>query len=302
MGAKPCFVCDLTADVNRVSSRDAYFVVCGRCGRYQITGTLAATIRHPGDVELLPYLSAYLRQATARGEDIELSTSSNWQRLAVAHSRTPVHRKLDLVLRYFGERSKYPGAQVTAGSEDFPLFDAPSSAEVNYLVDGLVEQGHLRQTGPSGNYVVTPQGWQRLSPMDPGGVPGTCFVAMAFDPSLSEIYESGIKQAAESCGLAVVRVDKIEHNGIVTDLIMGEIRRAQVIIADVTLQRQGVYFEAGFALGLGRLVIWSCREDEMSQVHFDTRQYSHVTWRDVGELKTKLEARIRSTVPIPVKS
>jgi nucleoside 2-deoxyribosyltransferase len=85
-------------------------------------------------------------------------------------------------------------------------------------------------------------------------------------------------------------------------VILGEIRRAQLVIADVTLQRQGVYFEAGFALALGRIVIWACRQDEIARVHFDTRQYSHVVWSDAADLRAKLEARIRATVPIIVKS
>ncbi len=124
---------------------------------------------------------------------------------------------------------------------------------------------------------------------------------MAFDPSLDDAYATGIEPAIRATGLSVIRVDKVEHNGVVTDLIQAEIRRAQVTIADVTLQRQGVYFEAGLALGLGRIVIWSCREDEIKQVHFDTRQYSHVVWKDPADLRSKLETRIRATVTIPVK-
>ena len=132
-------------------------------------------------------------------------------------------------------------------------------------------------------------------------MPGTCFVAMAFDPTLDPAHDEGIRPAVEACGLAVVRVDKIEHNGVVTDLILGEIRRAQLVVADVSLQRQGVYFEAGFAIALGRTVIWSCRDTDLPNVHFDTRQYSHVVWATPADLRAKLEARIRATVPIQVR-
>ena len=33
--------------------------------------------------------------------------------------------------------------------------------------------------------------------------------------------------------------------------------------------RGGVYFEAGFALGLGKTVFLTCREDRTKAVHFD---------------------------------
>jgi hypothetical protein len=82
--------------------------------------------------------------------------------------------------------------------------------------------------------------------------------------------------------------------------MLSSIREAQVTIADVTLQRNGVYFEAGFALGLGRIVIWTCRFDDMDNVHFDTNHYSHVVWKTPVDLATKLEARLRATVEIPV--
>ena len=79
-----------------------------------------------------------------------------------------------------------------------------------------------------------------------------------------------------------------------------EVRRAEVLVADVTLQREGVYFEAGFAIGFGRTVVWWCRADDMPNVHFDTRQYSHVEWKDSPDLRMKLQARVRATVSIPV--
>lgn len=120
---------------------------------------------------------------------------------------------------------------------------------------------------------------------------------MSFDPSLDQAYDAGIKPAVqEDCAMKVVRVDRVEHNGVVTDLILASIRSAQLTVADVTLQRQGVYFEAGFALGLGRTVIWTCRKDELPKVHFDTRQYSHIVWETPAELREKLTNRIRATV------
>jgi hypothetical protein len=47
-------------------------------------------------------------------------------------------------------------------------------------------------------------------------------------------------------------------------------------MADFTGQRGGIYFEAGFAQGLGKQVIWLCREDEVWKVHFETSQCNHI--------------------------
>lgn len=60
--------------------------------------------------------------------------------------------------------------------------------------------------------------------------------------------------------------------------------------------RGGVYFEAGFALGLNIPVIYMCKDDQIDNVHFDTRQYNHILWKDAKELKEKLSNRISATI------
>jgi hypothetical protein len=57
-----------------------------------------------------------------------------------------------------------------------------------------------------------------------------------------------------------------------------------------------VYFEAGYAMPLGLPVIWLCQEDDKNRVHFDTRQYNHIFWKDIEDLRTQLRNRILATI------
>ena len=127
-----------------------------------------------------------------------------------------------------------------------------------------------------------------------------CFVAMWFDPSLEEAFVKGMEPAIRSVGYDGVRIDRKEHNNKIDDEIIAEIRRSRFLVADFTSKpdnaRGGVYFEAGFAFGLGLPVIYTCREDVFKHVHFDTRQYNHIVWTDPADLKKKLAARIAATV------
>jgi hypothetical protein len=142
------------------------------------------------------------------------------------------------------------------------------------------------------------EGWELLEPLSGGGVPGTCFVAMSFDRSLDKAYDVGIEPAVrDDCGFSIIRTDRVEHNESVNDQILAGIRKAQFTVADVTMQRNGVYFEGGFALGLGRQVVWTVRADDVKNVHFDTSHLSHVVWADEQDLRTRLTARIRATIP-----
>ncbi|HEV2175796.1 MAG TPA: hypothetical protein VGW33_01110 [Terriglobia bacterium] len=116
---------------------------------------------------------------------------------------------------------------------------------------------------------------------------------------MDEPYRTGIDPAVRACGYTPVWMKDIPENKGITDRILSEIRRAEFLVADFTGQRQSVYFEAGFARGLGREVIWCCREDDLSHVHFDTRHLGHVAWKDPDDLRRKLEESIRANIVKP---
>ena len=80
---------------------------------------------------------------------------------------------------------------------------------------------------------------------------------------------------------------------------MAEIKNSRFVIADVTDQRPGVYFEAGYAIGLGLPVIWSVRENDLRNVHFDTRQYNHIVWKGEDDLEEQLYNRVLAVIGSP---
>ena len=66
--------------------------------------------------------------------------------------------------------------------------------------------------------------------------------------------------------------------------------------------RGGVYYETGFAHGLGIPVIFTCQKNGLDEVHFDTRQYNHIVWETPEELRNQLAKRIAAVLgdgPIP---
>jgi hypothetical protein len=122
------------------------------------------------------------------------------------------------------------------------------------------------------------------------------FVAMSFDDSLREAWVSGFDPAIRSAGYQPMRIDAKEYVGGITDEIMAEIRRSRFVVADYTGQKNGVYFEAGFALRLGLIVIPTCQADEVASLHFDIRHLNTLTWNDPAELSNLLANRIRAVL------
>ena len=95
------------------------------------------------------------------------------------------------------------------------------------------------------------------------------FVAMSFDPGLREVWTNGFDPGIRAAGYALVRINDKDYVGGITDKMIAEIRRSCFVVADYTGQRNNVYFEAGFALGLGLTVIQTCRADASADLHFD---------------------------------
>jgi nucleoside 2-deoxyribosyltransferase len=124
------------------------------------------------------------------------------------------------------------------------------------------------------------------------------FVAMWFDESMNDYYKDGIKKAIEEAGYVPVRIDLQDFNEKICDEIIAEIKRTKFLIADFSKLRSGVFFEAGFAKGLGREVIFTVREADIEELklHFDTRQYNHIVYNSPEDLRKKLYNRICATI------
>src|SRR5207237_9331149 len=122
------------------------------------------------------------------------------------------------------------------------------------------------------------------------------FVAMWFDAATDQLWTQAIRIGIYDAGYTPVRIDAIEHTNKIDDEIIGQIRACKFVVADFTNQRQGVYFEAGFAMGLGKRVIWCVKDRDLQSVHFDNRQYNFLRWTedDLPAFKSALTNRIEA--------
>jgi nucleoside 2-deoxyribosyltransferase len=83
------------------------------------------------------------------------------------------------------------------------------------------------------------------------------------------------------------------------------LRTSRFVIADLTHNNNGAYWEAGFAEGLGRPVIYTCRkqESDANKSHFDTSHLNTIIWdpENLRDAATRLTATIRATLPSEAK-
>lgn len=214
-----------------------------------------------------------------------------------------VHNRADRLLQYIGDQTVEIGKNFNFFSRDMSnkaiaaWSESIRKREVDYLLDYLIKQNWIDKNG----YVLTVEGYARLAELETANADSTKgFVAMWFDESTNEAWEEGIKRGIEDAGYEAVRIDQKEHVNKIDDEIIAEIRRSRFVVADFTQgekgTRGGVYYEAGFAHGLGIEVIFTCRKDVLKLVHFDTRQYNHIDWETPEELRQRLAARISAVI------
>ena len=211
-----------------------------------------------------------------------------------------VQQKLDLLIRFLARITDHPGQRIEFdNAHDYSVACAKNLDEVMFYFNALVSrkliESHQSFTGSSRpRATITAEGWNELSRLETlGEQSSSAFVAMAFSHTRDQ-FEQAIGQAIKEAGYLPIRVDRIEHVNKIDDEIIARIRAAKFLVADFTMQRNGVYFEAGFMLGLGRPVIWLCDKSELDQVHFDTRQYNTIDYVSAEDLRMRLQVRIEA--------
>jgi len=84
-----------------------------------------------------------------------------------------------------------------------------------------------------------------------------CFAIMPFEDGFQDI-DRIVRDAAEACGLEYVRGDRRQQPGSVVSQILQDIRRASVVVADISHGNPNVFYELGIAhqiMGPERVVI-----------------------------------------------
>ncbi|UVO06651.1 hypothetical protein LW347_11965 [Pectobacterium polonicum] len=82
-----------------------------------------------------------------------------------------------------------------------------------------------------------------------------CFVVMQFTDDYNELYEEVIRPTCEKFQYKVLRADDFYSSSVIIDDITRTIRECAIVIADVTPNNPNVFYEVGFAHGIGKPTI-----------------------------------------------
>lgn len=302
---QPCLVCKIVSPTKVDFDTGTHQVKCPFCGRYDVTKEAAMELEHQGrhEIPVGRYRGWIWEQSAYKGSVPLIDSASN----AVIRKRTPMplSAKPDRLLLRLCDYP-YPPDQLPldyVGTLAMGRAEIASDDELVWLVELLEKRGLVDIVrvglGSEPRVVVKQEGYIKAEELRSSPINSAqAFVAMWFDKQMDSAWLEGFKLGIENAGWDPYRVDKGHTGRRVDDEIIMQIRRSKFLVADFTGVRGGVYFEAGFADGLGRTVIWTCRKSdfENEKPHFDVDHFSFIRWETPPDLADQLHKRIEALI------
>ena len=261
-------------------------------GYYKITQEATSMMRYDGiDDSQKARLTTMLVNRREYGEKVPMVTTERIEEAKQADP-LPVPERAERLLRYLAKRSADEiGSEIPLLDVRTPAFEgalvwseSTGRREVLFLIDYLSKKGWVeiveyQSRDAIERVAVTVDGYARIEDLRTTPDSSQAFVAMWFGDEMNDAYKKGIEPAIVQSGYKPMRIDQKTDANKLDDDIVAEIRRSRFLVADMTHGEGGargsVYFEAGFAMGLGIQIIYTCHSDWIDKVHFDTRQYVH---------------------------
>ena len=216
---------------------------------------------------------------------------------------SPAQQAMDLIRKI--------GDDVSQSGQPMRQFPVPIGDQFCIqLIDELVEDGiikaNISKTFSGAQYLnvnLTLEGWERYEQEKRGDFQSNYgFIAMQFnDPVLDVFVENTVKPfVKEDTGYNLVDMRDVATAGLIDNIMRVRIRDAAFVIADLTHDNRGAYWEAGYAEGLGKPVIYICERAkfENNRTHFDTNHCTTVLWskEEPEKFRQKLVATLRRSL------
>lgn len=309
-----CRVCRHPQEKADVRVGHGLNVECARCGTYRISDTCIAILGEENNPDRLLNTDEKLAsvghwiQSRQDAKEPPHLMSEIVTKLAAKPYFPDIHHQRENLIRLIGVTSGGPGARVTIEEyiHQFAVGCSKPSA-IGALVDHLQDERLLQYKGHPSRYSgtsmfdarLTVAGWIEFEDLARGKTSGrTAFMAMPFNKSdLDEEWLPRLRVAVAATGFTLKRVDDEPKPGLIDIRMRVQIQQARFLIVELTHANLGAYWEAGYAEGLGKPVIYTCREGV--DAHFDVDHSLRIEWnpQKLDEALNRLKATIRNALP-----
>lgn len=173
---------------------------------------------------------------------------------------------------------------------------------------GYIESNHSNEIQLSSNWpavgcTLTFKGWHHLEQLKQGKHShGKAFMAMKFNvPNLDMMLKLHFKPAALKAGFLLETLADRPQMGLIDNRMRVEIQASDFLIADLSHSNNGAYWEAGYAEGLAKPVLYTCEKKKSRTVkrHFDVNHHLTIFWEEdkPEAARQQITESIRLTLP-----
>lgn len=289
-----CYICSSPANSNQQG--DTFHYTCKRCGNYIVSKTEPPSFEET----LRPAISGYVYEHQSPREPFHLTPVA----ITTIQKMSPIslEEKIHKLMRWIERKTEYPGhtiRQIYDYPEIISTCYAKDTNEIKFFLDHLEERKLILATNDiKYDFKITVDGFRYMESLRNTINSNLCFCAMSFEKQHKYIYDEVIEPAVKRAGFDIQRVDEAPYNDGIVDKIIALIRQSKFMIADLSGNKHGVYYEAGFAKGLEKQVIYTCEDEFFSNIHFDVRHLNFLKWNksDITDAVDKLSWRIEGTI------
>lgn len=289
---------------------------CDACGAFKISRTVMEDFHDDQGLRASPIQRAYLSYLISNGQrpGNDPMILSDWLRNAMENVALPTPPEQGrMLIEIIGDQISETGQPIekldpSVGSK----IGAIDRGRVNHVFEELAHRGlvigkEIPDTfdGP-GHFEevdLTFTGWGEYEARKSGHSPGNFgFLAMQYgDAHLEDFARKVIKPAiAENLPFNLIDLRDVAQAGVIDNLLRQQLRDSAFVLVDLTHDNSGAYWEAGYAEGLGKPVIYLCEtaKFEEAKTHFDTNHCTTVLWSADApeEFASELIATIRRSL------
>jgi hypothetical protein len=303
----PCPVCGMQA--NRSPNEQGDRVDCSQCGDFEKRYSLQNNgFGSPITDQRLRALASHLIRQMQSSPSRPVLGREFFDSLHHRALPTPIEAMDNLLVLVASKVAGQPGLTCRFNYEDGEVISSIgvcTGSDVGWVTRSLKELGLVGGSAAinSATLNLTARGWDRFSQLVSAKISSRyAFFARKFDnPELDIAFKDCLYPAVKATGYELRPAT--QKAGPVDAIIEDEIRRCRFLIADLSDDNLGAYWEAGFAEGLGKPVIYVCRDKDPKtgapkKTHFDTDHRHTVRWSldSLDETSTRLKAVIRNTL------
>lgn len=220
---------------------------------------------------------------------------------------TPMEQA-DNLIRWLGNNLPGAGEYLRLGDPipRMSIIGAASERGYEFILQGIKDQELVldkTSVQRDDRMTLSFKGWAIYEELKKGSPSGNkAFMAMKFgEKELTKMVDDHFRLAVAQTGFVLRNIDDEPKMGPIDDRMRVEIQASRFMVSDLTHDNNGAYWEAGYAEGLRKPVIYTCEEAVFNErsTHFDTNHLQTVLWslEHPQEAVEKLKASIRATIP-----